>query len=320
MPFCSSDAVYYENPGCRIEVVNEISNYHRAWSSNYYLGRVLVNFHGQVVQLDSWPNKNCRGLTILVDIAPQTDIRLMLPARTMLVENAASKKLKEAMELEYFKYFQKQKTHTLYYEEYFGITDADDLLFVREFVIVKQQVTCVSFRFDDQAVGDFFEEQVDLGRKPEQFARIWLHSHPGNSPQPSSTDEETFTRVFGTCDWSIMFIVARNGNTFARLRFNVGPGGEVNIPVCVDYSCEFEAANFELWKQQYKSKVNVDEIFPQVDESKKPENDQKKEIELFGNDVFERKQLLSSEDLLSEIDLMDPMERTSFHGRTSCKK
>ena len=118
MPFCSDEAVYYENPGCRIEVVNEISNYHRAWSSNYYLGRVLVNFHGQVVQLDGWPNKNCRGMTILVDIADLTSIRLMLPARTMLVENAASKKLKEAMELEYYKYYQKQKTHALYYEEY----------------------------------------------------------------------------------------------------------------------------------------------------------------------------------------------------------
>ena len=70
----------------------------------------------------------------------------------------------------------------------FGVTDADDLLFVKEFVIIKQQVTCVSFIFDDQAVADFFEEQVDLGRKPEQFARIWLHSHPGDSPQPSTTD------------------------------------------------------------------------------------------------------------------------------------
>ncbi len=118
MPFCSDEAVYYANPGCRIEVVTEISKYHKEWTSNYYYGRVLVNFHGQVVQLDRWPNKNCRGLTILIDIADQTDLRLMLPARTMLVENAALQKLKNAMELEYFKYYQKQKTHTLYYEEY----------------------------------------------------------------------------------------------------------------------------------------------------------------------------------------------------------
>ena len=54
----------------------------------------------------------------------------------------------------------------------FAITDADDLLFVRDFVTVKQEVTAVSVKFDDSAVADLFDAQVDLGRKPEQFARI----------------------------------------------------------------------------------------------------------------------------------------------------
>jgi hypothetical protein len=118
MPFCSSEAVYYRNPGCRVEASKEISKYHSQWTSTWYHGRVLVNFHGQVVQLDYWPGKNRPGLTILVDIADQTDIRLMLPARTRLVENAAFEQIKAAIELEYYKYFQRQKTHTLYYEEY----------------------------------------------------------------------------------------------------------------------------------------------------------------------------------------------------------
>jgi len=118
MPFCSSQETYYENPGCKIEVTDEISKYHRDWTTSCYNGRVLVNFHGQVVQLDHWPSKNRSGLMILVDIADQTDIRLMLPARTRLVENKAFEQLKAAIELEYYKYFQKQKTHTLYYEEY----------------------------------------------------------------------------------------------------------------------------------------------------------------------------------------------------------
>ena len=118
MPFCSSEAVHYENPGCKIEATKEISKYHSQWTSNWYHGRVLVNFHGQVVQVDHWPSKSRPGITILVDIADQTDIRLMLPARTRLVENQAFEQLKAAIELEYYKYFQKQKTHTLYYEEY----------------------------------------------------------------------------------------------------------------------------------------------------------------------------------------------------------
>lgn len=118
MPFCSSEANHYENPGCRVEVAEEISKYHRDWTSSWYHGRVLINFHGQVVQLDHWPGRNRPGLTMLVDIADQTDIRLMLPARTRLVENQAFEQLKAAIELEYYKYFQRQKSHTLYYEDY----------------------------------------------------------------------------------------------------------------------------------------------------------------------------------------------------------
>src|SRR4030066_729076 len=71
----------------------------------------------------------------------------------------------------------------------FGITEADDLLFVTDFALVKQKVTSVSVAFADESVADFFEDQVAAGRKPEQFARIWLHTHPGNSPEPSMTEE-----------------------------------------------------------------------------------------------------------------------------------
>ena len=118
MLFCGSDAMYHKNPGCRIEVTKDISSYHRSWATSWYNGRILVNFHGQVVQLDYWPGKNHEGLTILVDITEKTDIRLMLPARTRLVENVAFEKLKAAIELEYYKYYQRQEKHTLYYKEY----------------------------------------------------------------------------------------------------------------------------------------------------------------------------------------------------------
>jgi len=194
----------------------------------------------------------------------------------------------------------------------FGITNTDDLLFVKELVIVKQKVTCVSFIFEDQAIGDFFEDQVDLGRKPEQFARIWLHSHPGDSPEPSTTDEDTFIRVFGTCDWSIMFIVARNGSTFARLRFNVGPGGEVNIPVYVDYSYEFEAADFDLWKQQYEANASEDNTFMKFEKNNHTNTNQQQKTGSFENERFGGLPHYSGQDLLSEIDRMDPMERDIF--------
>ena len=77
----------------------------------------------------------------------------------------------------------------------FGISTADDRLYVEDIALVRQACTGVSVSFDDQAVADFFDRQVDLGRRPEQFGRTWVHTHPGDCPQPSST-----TRDDG-CKW-----------------------------------------------------------------------------------------------------------------------
>lgn len=140
----------------------------------------------------------------------------------------------------------------------FGITSGADLLLVEDFVTVKQKTSCVSVEFDDAAVADFFESQVDAGRKPEQFARLWCHTHPGASPQPSSVDEATFDRVFGRCDWAVMFILARGGATYARLRFSIGPGGDLLIPVSVDYTAPFEASAHDTWEQAYDAHICPD--------------------------------------------------------------
>ena len=143
----------------------------------------------------------------------------------------------------------------------FGITKADDLLYVEDFVTVEQAATGASISFDDEAVADLFDSQVDAGRKPEQFARIWLHTHPGNSAQPSSVDEETFQRVFGNCQWAVMFVLAQGGKSYARLRFNVGPGGSVVVPVVVDYSQPFGQSDHEAWETEYQANIKPESLF-----------------------------------------------------------
>ena len=188
----------------------------------------------------------------------------------------------------------------------FGIADPEDLLFIEDIVIVKQKVSMVTVAFDDIAVGDFFEQQVDFGRKPEQFARIWVHTHPGSSPSPSSTDEQTFQRVFGSCNWSLMFIISRDGNSFARLRFGVGPGGQINIPVAVDYSMPFQGSDFAAWQQEYKENV-TEECLMTV----KPE----KELG-FGAEAVSCN---DPEDILDQIDLMHPSERQQFMDELSIR-
>lgn len=152
----------------------------------------------------------------------------------------------------------------------FGIASADDLLFVEDIQLVKQTCTWITAEFDDKSIADFFDVQVDEGRKPEEFFRLFMHTHPGESPQPSGTDEATFARVFGRCDWAVMFILARGGKSYARLRYNVGPGVDVELPVEVDYGQPFDASDFELWHDEYLANVRVPPSEPKQESKRNP--------------------------------------------------
>ena len=137
----------------------------------------------------------------------------------------------------------------------FGIAPIDDLLLIEDIQLVRQRTSWAHVEFDDESVADHFDRNVEAGRRPEQFARIWIHTHPGDCPEPSLTDEDTFDRVFGRSEWAMMFILARGGDTYARLRFNVGPGGEVLVPATVDFSVDFSASETDQWEQEYAENV-----------------------------------------------------------------
>ena len=143
----------------------------------------------------------------------------------------------------------------------FGISNANDLLLVEDIQLVKQECTMVSVEFDDGSVADFFDQQVDAGRQPEQFARIWIHTHPGASPSPSGTDEDTFDRCFGGVDWAVMHILAEEGSTYSRARFNAGPGTDKRLRSRTEFDCEFPAADQESWFVEYCENVMNDDSF-----------------------------------------------------------
>jgi len=144
----------------------------------------------------------------------------------------------------------------------FGISADNDPLLIEDVQIVQQDCSFTHVEFDDESVADFFDGQVDAGRRPEQFARIWIHTHPGDCPEPSMTDEETFARVFGRSDWAVMFILAINGRSYARVRFNVGPGGEEELRVQVDYSRPFAGSDRESWEVEYLDNIQTLESVP----------------------------------------------------------
>jgi hypothetical protein len=53
-----------------------------------------------------------------------------------------------------------------------------------------------------------------------------------------------------------MFIVARSGDTYARLRFNTGPGGEIELSTTIDYEAEFLASDRGAWEQEFSKSVH----------------------------------------------------------------
>ena len=142
----------------------------------------------------------------------------------------------------------------------FGISSLADPFLVEDMHLVPQLCTAVTVRFQDEGVADYFEEQVDLGRSPQEFARIWVHTHPANSAQPSPTDETTFATAFGSADWAVMFIVAREDQTYARVRFGIGPSAELTVPVRVDYSVGFPASDHPAWEAEFKRCVLAEEL------------------------------------------------------------
>ena len=117
----------------------------------------------------------------------------------------------------------------------FGISAQYDPLYIEDFQTVKQLTSCAHVEFDDAAVADYLDDCADKGIEPRRCMRVWIHTHPGDSPNPSGTDEDTFQRAFGGCDWSLMFIIGRTAQTYCRLAFNAGPGAQVMIPVAVDW-------------------------------------------------------------------------------------
>ena len=137
----------------------------------------------------------------------------------------------------------------------FGISAPEEPLLIEEVALVPQTCDWASVLMDDGGVADHFDRQVEQGRQPEEFARVWIHTHPGACPRPSATDEETFTRVFGRCQWSVMLIVAVGGASYARLAFGVGPGGGWEIPVEIDFDRPFPAADHAAWQAEYEATV-----------------------------------------------------------------
>lgn len=139
----------------------------------------------------------------------------------------------------------------------FGITAKNDLLLVEDVRLVAQECTSTSVQFEDSAVQQLFGDSSQDHHRGSHSGCIWIHTHPGDCALPSETDEDTFAHCCRTVNWAVMFIIAANGDTYARLQFNLGPGCSRRLPVDVDYAGEFRPSDFAVWKAEYVAHVEI---------------------------------------------------------------
>lgn len=135
---------------------------------------------------------------------------------------------------------------------FFGVGAADNPLFIEDVMMVKQVCSSVTVEFDEDAVNAYVEDMAELGYTMDQCFRVWIHTHPGSSPSPSGVDEATFAKCFGAPAWSVMFIIAKGGDTYCRLKYTAGPGYAMTLPVEVTTDCAFPGVNYDEWIAEYE--------------------------------------------------------------------
>ncbi|MGA1753168.1 MAG: hypothetical protein ACO395_07405 [Pontimonas sp.] len=142
----------------------------------------------------------------------------------------------------------------------FGITPPNDPTLVTDLWIPKQTVSLASAELDEDDLSQRIEEMAQHA-PISSFLRVWLHTHPGNCAKPSGTDLETQKEIFGTCDWSVMAILAKGGDFHNEVMW-CGPDKRshirVKIPHYVDWSLPFKGTDPDAWQAEYDANVNAD--------------------------------------------------------------
>lgn len=139
----------------------------------------------------------------------------------------------------------------------FAVTDENEPDLITDFHLIKQECTVVTTEMDSEGLADYLEDMVENGFQPGNCMRVWIHTHPGSSPNPSGTDEDTFKELSSKFAYFVMLIIAEKGAKFGRLAFSQGCGGTASVEWDVDWSVAGEAVDFDEWTDEYNKLVNV---------------------------------------------------------------
>lgn len=144
----------------------------------------------------------------------------------------------------------------------FALTDAKDPYLVIDFMMPKQECSGATTEMTSEGIVELFDKLSGpakfggMGISPSRYGRIWIHTHPGFSSEPSGTDWSTFRDVFGDKDWAIMFVLGKGKEATCILRLAELPKGHFRIPWDIDWDYQFPASDFEAWDKEYDDKVS----------------------------------------------------------------
>jgi proteasome lid subunit RPN8/RPN11 len=138
----------------------------------------------------------------------------------------------------------------------FGISKADNYALITDIALVPQIANTASIDFDDAGLVTYVQAQAEAGLSPLQSFRVWFHTHPSNSAEPSATDWETCNKSFAAFPWSIMAIMGKSGNTTAHLCMNIDKVGSVAIVIPVEkVADEVNATLLATWDAEHDAMV-----------------------------------------------------------------
>lgn len=138
------------------------------------------------------------------------------------------------------------------------ISESPDKLFnIVDFMTTKQTVTVATAEFDDEDLARFTFEMAEKDIMPCQCQKIWVHTHPGNSCQPSGTDEDTFKRMMNQVsmnDWLMMFILAMDDTYYCRV--GIKTQFAIVYYVLKDSQVDIELYYEDAWLEEFDKNIH----------------------------------------------------------------
>ena len=150
----------------------------------------------------------------------------------------------------------------------YGVTRATDDTYVERLHIPHQSCSVTYCESDE---GQLSEHLLDAEMgvcNQDQIGRVWLHTHPAHSAQPSQIDENTFRDGWhGPHEFYTMMILAEGGQTYCRTRHAGDATSDARTPsqIRVDWAAlpalipQLPALT-ATWTAEYAEKVKLRDV------------------------------------------------------------